>query len=552
MIRVFVLLVTGFALYACALIKPAEDRGLLAGNWVAYGGDVASRQFSPLTQITTKNVSELEQAWIYHSAPDYELPSTSELQVNPLAINGIVYGISPEYVIFALDGEKGERLWEFDPTEYLTRVQKQGKAASFGLRLSQKRGFAYWSNGVQQRLFFSAAHLLMAIDAVTGELVPDFGRNGVVDLREGLGRPIETLGVAGNTPGIIFKDLLIMGTRVGEHKAAAPGHIRAYNVNTGAIEWTFKTIPEPGEPGAETWPPGAWKEYGGANAWAGLSVDEKRGLVFAPTGAPSDDFVGTERHGSNLYGNTLLALNARTGELVWHYQTVHHDLWDRDLNSAPTLVAVERNGDLIDAVAQTTKQGFVFVFNRETGESLFPIKEVPVPASSVPGEESWPTQPRPLAPPPFVRENFYEEDLVNLNPVSHAALLKQYRELLPPEYFAPLGPQARILFPGYDGGATWGGSAFSPDTGLLVVNSQDRPAIAQVGPMPGGNHPGNYMYQYMCAQCHLPERQGVENTIPALHGLAKRYTSEALKNVIVEGEVAWHRFLYRNLCLVHS
>ncbi len=522
-------------LSACHAPQAGLDYTNAGSDWAVYGGDAGARQYSTLRKITPLNVNSLEQAWVYHSAAGYELPPNSELQVNPLVVDGVVFGISPQYRVFALDGKTGKRLWEFDPEVHVAKIASQGEAAKFAMMLSHKRGFAYWTDGVSARLFFSVAHYLLALDARTGSLVGEFGSNGVVDLREGLDRPVELLGVSGNTPGIIYRNLLIMGTRVGEHKEAAPGDIRAYDVFTGRIVWTFRTIPRDGEPGSETWPDQAWRHFGGANAWAGMSVDHHRGLLFAPLGSPSNDFLGIERHGSNLYGNSLVALDAGSGELKWYYQFVHHDLWDRDPNATPTLVTVQRDNKTIDAVAQTTKQGFVFVFDRDTGESLFPIAEVAVPASSVPGERAWPSQPRPLAPPPFARETFGESDLARLDDLSHKALTRIYQELLPPDYFAPLGPRPRILMPGYDGGATWGGAAFSPKHQLLVVNSQDRPAIGQVGPVQGGNHPGNRAYQYFCSQCHLPDRQGVENAVPPLLHLDKQFTAEQLGAIIQNG-----------------
>ena len=519
---------------SCARWEVTETRPQNV-EWPVYGGDQHSRQYSPLTRITRENVHRLERVWTYESAPEYELPDSSELQVNPLVVKGNLYGISPQYRVFALDAATGEKIWEFDPAEMIARISEAGSQGQMAMLLSHKRGLTWWEDGSDQRLFFSVGHFLMSLYALTGELVESIGRHGVIDLREGLGRPVESLGVAGNTPGIVFKNLLIMGTRVAEHQAAAPGDIRAYDVRTGEVRWTFRTIPRPGEPGSETWPEGAYQHFGGNNAWAGMSLDTERGLVFAPIGSPSEDFIGIHRHGANLYGNSLLALDAATGALRWHYQLVHHDLWDRDLNSAPTLIHVERDGEGIAAVAQTTKQGFVFVFDRETGAPLFPILEVPVPRSDVPGEEAWPTQPMPVAPPPFARQEFREEDLSRINPESFQQLQEQFEALIPSETFAPFGPEPRLMMPGYDGGATWGGPAFSPEHELLVVNSMDQPAIGQVAPIPGGASLGNILYQSVCAACHGVSREGVEGVGTALQDLASQYSQEELEDVIVNG-----------------
>ncbi len=497
-----------------------------------YGGDQHSRQYSALTQVTRENVNGLERAWMYESAPDYELPERSELQVNPLVVKGNLYGISPQYRVFSLKGATGEKIWEFDPAQVIAKITAAGREGQMAMLLSHKRGLTWWEEGADHRVIFSVGHFLMSLNALTGELIESFGRDGLVDLREGLDRPVESLGIAGNTPGIVFKNLLIMGTRVAEHEAAAPGDIRAYDVRTGEILWTFHTIPRPGEEGSETWPEGAHQHFGGNNAWAGMSLDVERGLVFAPIGSPSEDFVGIRRHGANLYGNSLLALDAATGKLRWHYQLVHHDLWDRDLNSAPTLIDVQRDGKTISAVAQTTKQGMVFVFDRETGAPLFPIVEVPVPGSDVPGEEAWPTHPMPLAPPPFARQDFREQDLSMINPQSADELRKQFEALLPTKTYAPFGPKPRLMLPGYDGGATWGGPAFSPEHELLIINSMDQPAIGQVAPISGGASFGNMIYQGVCTTCHGASREGVEGVAPAL---TSQYSREELEDIITNG-----------------
>jgi quinoprotein glucose dehydrogenase len=522
-------------LLACEPTELPDPPKTQSDDWAVYGGDPGHQQYSPLAQVTPENVSQLEQAWTYHSAPGYELPTGSELQVNPLVIDGVLYGISPQSRVFALNAATGQRLWEFDPASQLAGMEAGDGESKSALLLSQKRGLTFWHDTQLNRLFFSVGHVLLCLDAANGKLITGFGDDGAVDLREGLGRPAHTLGVAGNTPGVIFNNLLIMGTRVSEHEAAAPGHIRAYDVMTGKIVWTFHTVPQPGEPGYETWPRDGWKRFGGVNAWAGMTVDHERGLVFAPLGAPSNDFVGIHRPGANLYGNSLLALDAATGRPHWHYQLVHHDLWDRDLNSAPTLAQVHRDDQLIDAVAQTTKQGYVFVFDRDTGEPLFPIEEREVPLSPIPGEQAWPTQPIPVAPPPFARQQFGEKDITRISPEAHAETLEQFRKLLPAVTYAPFGPEPRIMMPGFDGAATWGGPAFSPHHQVLVINSQDRPSIGQVAQLQGGSSPGAMVYNAVCAACHMPDLSGTEDGVPALSGIADRYDTDQVKEIIRNG-----------------
>ena len=338
-------------------------------------------QSSPLDQITPANVASLKVAWTYHGGD--ARPDRSQIQCNPIVVHGVLYATTPGLKVFALDAATGVQKWIFDPS-------KAGAEAS---SLGVNRGVVFWEDGAEQRILFTSGQRLYALDARTGASIPGFGTNGSVDLKEGLGRDVSNLYALSNTPGAIYEDLLILGTRVSEGPGpAAPGHVRAYDVRTGKIRWIFHTIPWPGEPGYDTWPPDAYTRIGGANAWSGISVDLTRGLVFLPTGSAAFDFWGGNRLGANLYANCLLVLDAATGKHVWHYQFVHHDMWDRDLPSAPVLVTVTHDGKPVDAVAQTTKSGHVFLFNRETGQPLFPITERPA-ASDLKGEQAWPTQP---------------------------------------------------------------------------------------------------------------------------------------------------------------
>jgi quinoprotein glucose dehydrogenase len=357
-------------------------------EWRVYLGDQASSYYSALNQINQGNVRNLQAVWRYHTG-DLPAGEYGEIQCNPIVVNGVLYGSSPRTKIFALNAGTGEEIWKFDPfAEHPEESNTQGR----------HRGVTYWQDesGKDKRILFTAGAHMFAVDAMTGKLIATFGDSGKVRLDKGLDRELGGDGgwdlfVSATTPGVIYRDLLILGTRVSEGPISAPGHIRAFDARTGAVKWIFHTIPHPGEFGYDTWPPEAWKKAGGANCWAGMSVDLKRGLVFIPTGSAAYDFYGGNRTGQNLFANCLLALKAETGERVWHYQTVHHDLWDRDLPAPPNLVTIERDGKKIDAVAQVTKSGFVFMFNRETGEPLFPIEEKSYPASDLPGEATWPT-----------------------------------------------------------------------------------------------------------------------------------------------------------------
>ncbi len=339
----------------------------------------------------------------------------------------------------------------------------------------------------------------------------------------------------------VYKDLLIQGTRVGEGEGSAPGHVRAYDVRTGEIRWTFHTIPRPGEVGHDTWPADAWQTAGGANSWAGMSVDVERGIVYVPTGSATPDFYGGDRIGANLFANTLLALDAETGRRIWHFQTVHHDLWDRDLPAAPQLLTVTRNGSRVDAVAQITKSGFVFLFDRASGEPLFPIEERPVPASELPGEQAWPTQPVPVAPAPFARQAMTETDLADLSPTAHAAAQKRFRGLRSQGLFTPPSREGSIVLPGFDGGGEWGGAAVDRETGVLFVNASDVPWIAAMRESaklpPPGSRPrsGAAVYAASCASCHGVNRRGNDRT-PSLIGIRARSSAEQIRQVLERGQ----------------
>lgn len=507
------------------LIEPARAQTALSTDWPQYLGDAASSQFSPLTLITRGNVHSLKEVWRYESEHG---KVTGQIQCNAIVIDGILYASSPTLKVFALNAATGKERWVFDPFEG-------------GTSQGVNRGVVFWTDGVEKRILFTARSYLFALNADTGALIPSFGTEGRVDLREGLGREPSELFVGSNTPGIIYKNLIVMGTRVSEGLPAAPGHIRAYNVVTGEQEWIFRTIPEPGELGYDTWPRDAWTFTGGANAWAGFSLDEDRGIVYVPTGSAAYDFFGVNRVGDNLFANSLIALEAASGKRIWHYQIVHHDLWDRDLPAPPNLVTLKRDGKSIDAVAQITKSAHVFMFDRVTGEPIFPIEEVAVPPSELPGEVASPTQPIPTKPPAFSREEFREDDVTDINPESHAVVLEQLKRYRSGQQFIPPSQEGTIVFPGFDGGGEWGGAAVDPNTGIMYVNASDMPWVLTMVRPPGKNEnqthaKGRRTYARHCIYCHGVNRQGdTLGEYPALLTMRERLTRDEVEDVIVNG-----------------
>jgi len=484
-------------------------------NWSTYLGDKASSHYSTLKQITPRNVARLEVAWTYR-AGGMDTNNRSQIQCNPLVIDGVLYGTTPDLQLFALDAVTGRELWRFNPAS-VKGITKAGV----------NRGLVHWGSGAERRIFYGNDHFLHAINASTGRRIPSFGDGGSIDLKRDLGRDVTGLSVQSTTPGVLFGDLLIMGMRLGEGPApAAPGHIRAYDVRTGKLAWRFNSIPHPGEPGYETWPPNAYQYIGGVNVWTGFALDEKRGLVFCPTGSAAFDFWGGNRIGQNLFANCLIALDAKTGQRVWHQQLVHHDLWDRDLPAPPNLLTVTQGGKKIDAVAQVTKSGHVFVFNRETGEPLFPIREVPVPMSDLQGESAWPTQPIPTKPAPFSRQLFTYDEITDISPESHRQVLERFAKIRPHTPFLPPSREGTIIFPGFDGGAEWGGAAADPD-GVLYVNGNEMPwVMTMVETKAKGGEPlatGEAIFTQICAACHGLDRLGNKaQNVPSLIGVEQR------------------------------
>jgi glucose dehydrogenase len=439
---------------------PAQDYK----TWSDYGGSPDSAQYSSLSQINRSNVSKLKVAWTYPTGDGHKY------FFNPVEANGCVYVLARNNSIVALDAATGREIWVHP--------------ADPGTTIITSRGINYWESRDRsdRRLLFASNHVLRAIDARTGRPIPTFGKDGGVDLKEGLDRDPATITlVQSTTPGRVFEDLLILGSATNQGYGSAPGDIRAFDVRTGNLVWTFHTIPRPGEFGYETWPKDAWKRVGGANVWSELSVDRKRGILYAPTASAKYNFYGVDRSGANLFADCLLALDARTGKRLWHFQMVHHDIWDYDNPTAPKLLTLRHNGKDVDVVAQVTKQGFVWVFNRVTGEPLWPVEERPVPRSDMPNEETWPTQPFPLYPPPFARQKFTVDDLSPfLSPEDRARFRDEILSARNEGLYTPPGIRNTVEMPGNNGGANWGGTAIDPANGSLFVVSKDLPAMLRL------------------------------------------------------------------------
>lgn len=502
-------------------------------GWENYGGDKGNSHYSQLSDINRSNVNQLQLAWSYQSARGETLPETSELQVNPIVVDGVLYGRNPNYNVFALNAATGKELWRHSP-------------AISHVGLSNMRGVTFWSEQdsgqeiADSRIFFTTGHYLMALNARDGAPVKSFGVDGKIDLRQDLGRDFEKISVNAPSPGVIYKNLIIMGSAVTESSGAAPGDVRAYDVVSGKLLWTFHTIPHPGEVGYETWPKESWKKAGGANAWAGMSVDEKRGVVYVPTGSPTPDFDGSGREGANLFGNSIIALKASTGERLWHYQTIHHDLWDRDLSSAPTLVNVSVEGKMREALVQASKQGVVYFLDRATGEPIFPIEEVTVPKSTVPNEHSYATQPKVTLPEPFARQKLTESDLTDINPKAHAHVKALFDEAQEFAYLRPPGLEKTILFPGFYGGANWGGGAFDPDTGTYYINAIEAPHLIHIEAVEVDRGSklgfGEYIFRQHCSGCHGIDLQGFYPYAPPLLGVSERLSSRQAMATVINGK----------------
>jgi quinoprotein glucose dehydrogenase len=502
-----------FASLLCAGMAGARD-----ADWPAYGGDASKTRHSALAQIHRGNVTRLAQAWTFDTG------EKGDTQTQPIVVGRTLYGYTPAHKTLALDAATGKQLWIFD-----SGIKGTGA----------NRGLMYWSQGAEARVFSAIDNFVYALDAATGKPVESFGSKGRIDLRENLGREPASQSVRLTSPGVIFRDLMIIGGRVGESLPASPGHVRAYDVRTGALRWSFHTIPEPGEPGEpgyETWPRDAWQYIGGANSWPGMTLDEKRGVVFVPTGSAAADFYGANRAGDNLYANCLLALDAATGKLKWHYQFVKHDILDRDLPTAPTLVTLRIKGKRVDALVQPTKQGYVFVLDRDTGKPVFPVEELPAPASDVPGETAYPTYLRPKFHAPYARQKLSAAELTSRTPDAAKWARDQFAQMRSDGPFKPLTVGVdTTIYPGFDGGAEWGGPAYDAETGLLYVNSNEMAWLGSLAPNDTGRSTGKSIYLRDCAACHGDSGQGSPPQFPSLIDIGKRMTPADFTAVVRKG-----------------
>ena len=494
-------------LTACAERGPSTD----LGDWPVYGGNDDHTHYTTLSQISPANVAQLQVAWTFDTGDAFE---GSEMQANPVVIDGVLYGTTPKLQVFALDAATGEQIWRFDPND--------GEPSASRIR---HRGVVVTGD----RILFNYRNRLYALDRTTGAPIPSFGDEGWVDLREGLGRPVDGLSVSASSPGVVFEDLFIIGSSVPESLPSAPGDIRAYDVTTGELRWSFHTIPHPGEFGYETWPPDAWQVAGGANAWSGVTLDAERGMVFAATGSASYDFYGANRLGDNLFANTVLALDARTGERIWHFQGLHHDIWDRDFPASPALVTVTRDGEAIDAVAQITKTGHVYLFERTHGTPLFPIEERVMPGGGLAGERPSARQPFPVLPPPFARQRLTVDGLTERTPEAHASALATFNVFRTADPFSAPDTSGTIIFPGVDGGGEWGGPAFDPETALLYVNSNEMAWLLKLAPRSDES-----LYGSSCASCHGENQEGT-GLGPSLGDLFERRSRDQVVSLIREG-----------------
>ena len=519
-----------------------EKTSTADADWPTYGGNPAGNRYSPLSQINLENVSRLQPAWTFDTGENKNLSADDrgmDIQCQPIVVNGVLYGTTPKHKLFAINAATGKQLWRFDPCADPNKKP----------RFHPLRGVTYWADGDDRRILYSSGPTLYAINAKTGAVIRSFGTNGMVDLHEGLG-DAQTLGhetaslsIRNTTPGVIYRDLIIVGSSVSEGGDAPPGHIRAFNVRTGKLAWVFHTIPLPGEYGYETWMTDSYRKLGGANCWAGMVVDEKRGIVYAGTGSPSVDFYGGARAGQNLFANCVLALDASTGKRIWHFQTVHHDLWDRDLPCPPNLITVMHEGRRVEAVAQATKDGYVFVFDRDTGKPLFPVNEVAVPNyPALPGEKPWPTQPVPTKPAPFCMQELTEATITDRTPEARAYVLERFRNSRKGNKYLPPSEEGSLIF-GMGGGAEWGGTAADPD-GVFYVNSNNMLWWLK---MRNTQQPegvaltrGASLFNTNCAVCHAVPGQDraiaqTQQAYPDLTNVGKRLDKKQIHALLTTG-----------------
>ncbi len=525
--KFFLSLIISLILFSCG--EKERQKSNNNQDWAYYQGGLDRNQYSPLSQITPSNVKDLKVVWEYHTG-DSVTDNHTQIQCNPIIVNGVLYATSPRLDCFALDAATGKEIWKFRPS-----LDKH-----FIFSMGVNRGVTYFSDDSVKRIYYAAGQLLIALDATNGKLVDSFGDHGVVNLKNGLLPGDEKLYVSGTSPGVIYKDKLIIGCRVSEDQLSAPGYIRAYNVYTGKIDWVFHTIPQPGEYGYSTWPPEDWDKVGGVNDWAGMSLDAQQGIVYLPLGSAAFDFYGGNRAGMDLYGNCLLALNAETGQRIWHFQTVHHDLWDRDLPAPPNLFTWNNGEKEVQALAQITKSGFIYVFNRITGEPLFPIDNIAVPGSDLRGEKTWPTQPVPEKPDYFARQFISDSDFNDFDPKVRQQSLETFHKIRHGHYFIPPSTEGTLIFPGFDGGGEWGGAAVDPETNIMYVNANEMPWIhTMVDLAPESeaklSSAGKLLYNINCVKCHGPDLKGDGRNYPNITQVGSKYTREGFIKYISTG-----------------
>jgi len=513
-------LVASLSLLAACTDQAESTQGYVTAgdNWASYFGDAAGSHYSSLDQITRENVAQLEEAW------RYETPDAGGLQTTPLVIDGTMFVVSPLQKVIALDAATGEQQWIFD-----SGIGVQAAVRSLG----------FWSDGTESRLFTSVASFIYALNPADGKVIADFGDNGRIDLRDNLRGDPENESYHATSPGTVYKDLYILGGRVSESTPASPGDHRAYDVRSGELRWSFHTIPLPGEPGAETWPEDARQTQGGANAWSGTTIDIERGIVFIATGSASDDFYGGDRLGDNLYANCVIALDANTGEKLWHFQAVRHDLWDSDFPAPPVLITVDHDGKRVDAVAAASKNGYIYLFDRVTGESLFPIVEEEVPPSKLPGEVAAATQPIPTIPKPLNHRSINRDQVTDRTPEMRAWAEAEYDDILGmQQHYTPLsvGKKTAVM-PGWAGGAEYGGITADAEKGIIYINANNLISVAMLADTDAYQQSGEgeRTYTAQCMGCHGAEMEGVPPAFPSLVAIEQRLSDEEIADVIQNG-----------------
>jgi quinoprotein glucose dehydrogenase len=511
-------LVAVLAGYLLLMVSLIHSQSAANVDWPVAAGNPAGTRYSALKQINASNVNQLTVAWTYDVS---DAPAT--LETNPIIVNGILYGYTTGQKVFAVNAATGERVWQFDSGE---------------VGRGNNRGLSYWRSGSDERIFAGIRQYVYSLDAKTGKPDPNFGNGGRFDFRTELRDGPDATSGALSHPPVIYKDLVIFAGRTSQVLPASPAPVRAYDARTGKLRWQFNTIPKPGEYGYDTWPKDAWTFTAGAVSWPGMSLDEQRGILYVPTSNLVNNNDGRDRPGDNLFGATLLALDAATGKRIWHFQTVRHDIWDRDVNAPPSLITVKRDGRTIDAVAVATKAGYLWVFDRTNGTPLFPIEYKKYPASKIPGEILSETQPLPTKPAPIARQLLTADMLTQRTPEAHAAALARFNKMISAGQFVPpsVGIDT-ILFPGFDGGAEWGGSAFDPDTGLLYINANEMAwtyGLAE-NPKPGEVVSGKDLYRTQCAVCHGENRTGAPPAIPSLVDIGTRMRLAEVRSTVLNG-----------------